>query len=210
MAGAMFKQLPSYFDQFCEDVVLIFIDFDYTLLFTSSDCFAVAAHSGQFCSYNDCKFHILFKLKEEFPNDFESVPFSYQKVDCLYATYKYFIHAETIIEIRGYLMEQLSKAVQYNRCRPFMDTNRPSLVKKRLLRKKRKFQRVKEGPKTNRKKSPISQISGAVELHRSQKQKEQLILQILNLKSTVETVETSRAQHQLSPSHVTNNFIFIL
>ena len=146
MASAMLERLPSYFDQFNDGCLLLFSDAeDYRLLAVTDD-FAVSKHSGEFCRFQNCKLHILiYKSNHEDASEFilnslSHLTFTYYNVDALYGMYKYFISSESFITSQGELMDNLRNAVRYNRCHPHMEI-RPSVLKKRLSRKKRKLHR---------------------------------------------------------------------
>ncbi len=64
--------------------------------------------------------------------------FTYFTVDAWYGMVRYFISGDHFILCQGQVMESLQSAVRYNRFHPHMDS-RPSVLKKRLLRKKTKF-----------------------------------------------------------------------
>ena len=145
MAGAMLQKLPSHFDQFNENFLLIFDDSGDYAQYVMTKQFAVAKHTGEFCRFQNCKYHILLyndssggldtllKLVSQFT-------FTYYEVDSLYGMFKYYITCESEIESQGQLLQELKDAVRYNRLYPHMET-RPSILRKRLLRKKRKLHR---------------------------------------------------------------------
>lgn len=144
MAGAMMNYLPSYFDSFNEFSLLIFSDTDNYQQFTTTleVEYTVSKHTSDFCTLRNCKYHILLysttKIVDYMASHLSQITFMYYMIDALYGTYKYFIAGESIVTSEGALMTQLRNAVKYNRFHPHMEV-RPSVLKKRLIRKKRRL-----------------------------------------------------------------------
>ena len=142
MAGAMFERLPSYFDQFNDQSLLIFTSSDTHNQFLVTDSFAVSKHTDEMCQSRTCQYHILLHTTDGIENfilkKLSQLSFNYSTVDALYGMFKYYISGDQLIACQGQVMESLQSAVRYNRFHPHMDS-RPSVLKKRLLRKKTKF-----------------------------------------------------------------------
>lgn len=143
MAAAMFHQLPGYFSTFDDQCLFIFAETDDFTQFLVCECFAVSEHCGDFCKYDKCKFHILL-FGEHLHGillKLSHISYKYHFVDATYAYFKLFIMNGKHVQSKGDLMNKLQHAVRYNRIHPHMDI-RPSVLRKRLARKIRKFHRV--------------------------------------------------------------------
>ena len=142
MAGAVTSLLPSYFDKFNNHCILIFTDSDNYQQFTVSGTYAVSNHNGVFCRFQNCKHHILLysEVIDTVVKSLASLTFFQMTVDSLYGIYKHFIAQENFITSEGELMQDIQKALKYNRCHPYMD-QRPSVLRKKLIRKTRRLHR---------------------------------------------------------------------
>lgn len=139
MAGIMLNMMPKYFDQYNEKCLLVFAKSNY-LQYLVTSTFSVAKHSSMFCQFPNCEYHILLESSGSM-NDIlcklSLLQFSYIAVDSLYYVFKFFIHAEGLLISNGKSVEFLREAVIYNRTHQYME-NRPSVIRKQLLRKKLK------------------------------------------------------------------------
>ena len=152
MAGAVTELLPIHFDQFNNKCLLVFTESDDYKKFLFTNEYAISKHSGVFCQFSNCKYHILLYSPESADaeiilNSLASITFTYINVDSLYGLYKHFIFLETLIYEQGLLMQKLQSAVRYNRKHPYMDPQ-PSVLKKRILRKRRRIHRREINTKT--------------------------------------------------------------
>ena len=104
------------------------------------DEYAVANHSDSSCKLQSCKFHILLydcnhsKLR---PENINLIDFFYQQVDCPFTNYLHYF--SNLIQQDGLLFTNLRKATSFHIALNFTALKRPSVAKKRLLRKRFKF-----------------------------------------------------------------------
>ena len=105
-----------------------------------SDSYAVASHRRdnpyELCTLEYCKYHVLL-YGSPISSVWEKLKlhkFRYQLADDVYAYYKFFVMHEQYIDRRGYIMDELTQALRYNRCMPNAE-HRPSIWRKRIARK---------------------------------------------------------------------------
>ena len=133
--------LPSHFEKYNDRALFIFSDASDYQSFLVTDQYAVSKHSTDFCKFANCKYHIMLYSSNLDSGDsiikkyLKHLTFTYFEVDAFYGLYKYFIVGESFILLHGDIMEAIQKAARYNRFHPHMEL-RPSILKKRLLRKK--------------------------------------------------------------------------
>ena len=129
----MLLKSPLHFDQFNKECLFISTDISY-LKFLITPTFLVAEHDSSFCFSQNCKFHILLHSETPFMEKLADLQFSFLNVDSLYFLFKFYFSKDKIILSKGLLVEMLTDAVKYNNNHKFME-QRPSVAKKRLLRK---------------------------------------------------------------------------
>lgn len=127
----MLQKQPSHFNKFNQDCLFITTDQNY-LPFLVTEEFVVAEHNS-FCTSQNCKYHILLYSESPYMEKLTNLLFSFLKVDTLYFTFKFYF-AENIIISKGVMVQTISDAVRYNKVHKYME-HRPSIIKKRLLRK---------------------------------------------------------------------------
>ena len=134
MAGAVLKRSPEYFDKFNVHCLLICTFEDYQQ-YLVTDTFAVATHVGKCCQLIECKHHILLYSQSPLWKNLAGLNFRYKRVDNLYYIFKYYIQWEDRLLTKGWLINDIDIAIKYNKKHVYME-NRPSVVKKRISRKK--------------------------------------------------------------------------
>ena len=139
MAGRMFDFQPDFFTKYDEGCLFIFAESENYSEYLVTEQFAIARHCGVQCKYERCKYHVMLYSNslEDTWKILKEKTFKYHIVDATYAYYKFYILNGSMIESTGDIMDSLYKAVMYNRTHPSLDT-RPSVLRKRLHRKKRK------------------------------------------------------------------------
>lgn len=153
MAAVMCQVLPSYYSDFCEKSIFISIPSNQYHHFLITPFYCVATHCDDNCLAVSCKFHILLIGDEILPK-LENFRFTYQSVDCLYSVYKYRFH-DTLKVKKGPVFVQLSHAVEFNKDNKGL-IRVPSVMRKRLLRKKFKKQTLRCNEKTQSTQTPNS------------------------------------------------------
>ena len=109
--------------------------------------FMLASHQKTNCTLRDCMFHVLIIDDQLFHNFSKNIPlreFYYQSVDCLFTVSLNYFRA--ISNSQGDTIQDLCKAADFHRSLPYKVLKRPSVEKKRLLRKRFKFFRSKVLP----------------------------------------------------------------
>ena len=109
--------------------------------------FMLAPHQKTNCTMTDCRFHVLSiddQFFHNFPKNNLLREFYYQSVDCLLTvSLNYF---RVFSNSQGDTIQDLCKAADFHRSLPNKVLKRPSVEKKRLLRKRFKFFRSKVLP----------------------------------------------------------------
>ena len=99
--------------------------------------YCVAAHDPAFWRLKNCKFHLLLIADKDL-NDLlvklDRVCFTYQHVECFYTLFE-FKFSGNFLEKIGELFDSGERVVLFNKVNKGVD-KMPSIVKKRLLRKK--------------------------------------------------------------------------
>ena len=110
--------------------------------------YCIARHDDKLCFPANCSYHIiLIGNNKELLQKLDAFCFNYQHADCLYTLFKYRLRGKIVLN-SGRLFDNLQRAVHFNQQNRGLDRV-PSIVKKRLLRKKFKkhllssFQRTK-------------------------------------------------------------------
>ena len=99
--------------------------------------FAVSEHRADFCKIPNCQYYLLNQNESidlASPNLDMNGAFSYQSVDCLFKTFKYYFPC--IKNIQGFMFQKLLSAIDFKRSLRFPVLTNLSFTKKRLLRKK--------------------------------------------------------------------------
>ena len=137
MAAVMMQVVPSFYSVHSTKSVHICAN-TYEKYLVSDD-YCVAQHENSMCTVPNCKYHILLiaeKDKNDLMQKLDTFCFTYQLVDCLYTLFKYRFDGK-IVTKNGQVFDNIERAVRFNQ--PHKTVERmPSIVKKRLLRKKYK------------------------------------------------------------------------
>ena len=167
MAAIMLQTIPSFYAKFSEKSLFISAPSYEKYIVCKNYC--IAHHNENTCFLPACKYHIvLLGSVQELLKKLDTFCFTYQHVDCLYTFFKYRLSGQVIAK-KGQKFDNVQRAVDFNHRNKGMD-RMPSIVKKRLLRKKRKkhffssFQRTK-----------TTQTNGAVFAERIEKVKKSKI-----------------------------------
>ena len=127
--------------------------------------YCVAHYNKKTCFLPACKNHIvLFGNFQELLKKLDTFCFTYQYVDCLYTLFKYRFSGKVIAK-SGQVFDNVQRAVHFNHRNKGVD-RRPSIAKKRLLRKKYKKHLFSSFQKTK-----TTQTSGSVFAERIEKVK---------------------------------------
>ena len=118
--------------------------------------YCIAGHDENMCFLRICSYHIiLIGNIKELLQKLDAFCFNYQHVDCLYTLFKYRFSDKNVIK-SGQIFGNLQGAVHFNKENRGVD-RKPSIAKKRLLRKKYKKHLLSSFQKTK-----STQTSGSV------------------------------------------------
>ena len=135
MAAIMLQTIPSFYTKLSEKSLFISVN-TYEKYIVCKD-YCIAHHDEKTCFLPSCKYHILLLGNvEELLKKLDTFCFTYQHVDCLYTLFKYRFSGKVIAK-RGQVFDNVQRAVDFNQRNKGLD-RKPSLAKKRLLRKKTK------------------------------------------------------------------------
>ena len=134
MAAAVCQALPSFFSEYCQKSLFNSVSSEFYEKHIVTNNFCVSTHNT-YCSLKNCKFHILLNCSsfDQILQRLGNFHFTYQIIDCLYTLYKYRFYSNVISSIRE-VFNQLDRAVHHNLNWKGAE-KKPSVVKKRLLRK---------------------------------------------------------------------------
>ena len=154
MAAVMLQVIPSFYTNFSKNG--LFVSANTYEKFIVSKEYCIARHDDKMCFLPNCRCHIsLIGNIKELLQKLDAFCFNYQHVDCLYTLFKYRVTGKIVIE-SGKIFDNLQRAVRFNQQNRGVQ-RKPSIAKKRLLRKKSKkhllssFQKIK-----------LTQTSGSV------------------------------------------------
>ena len=136
---------PNFYSQLSKFSVFLSLSFEPNCdSFEDFNEFMLAPHQKTNCTLTDCMFHVLIiddQLFHNFPKNIPLREFYYQSVDCLLTvSLNYF---RVISNSQGDTIQDLCKAADFHRSLTYKVLKRPSVKKKRLLRKRFKFFRSK-------------------------------------------------------------------
>ena len=158
MACGSLDLFPSFFEKYNKNAFLICLPkFPSSLQFLKQ--FAVSEHRADFCKVPNCQYHLLIHdgSTDLFSFNIDlNCDFSYQSVDCLFTTFKYYFPC--ITQIKGFVFQKLLSAIDFHRSLKYPVLTNLSFTKKRLLRKKFRTKR------TFSKKS-VHSLSGTAQTH---------------------------------------------
>ena len=127
--------------------------------------YCIAHHNDNTCFLPACKYHIvLLGNVQELLKNLDTFCFTNQHVDCLYTLFKYRFSGKVIAK-SGQVFDNAQRAVDFNHRNKGGD-RKPSIAKKRLLRKKYNKQLFSLFQKTK-----TTQTSGSVFTERNERVK---------------------------------------
>ena len=141
MACGTSQHFPEYYFKFKDNTIFISSStFPSSELLNLGEQHAIASHSKSECKIENCSFHLLLfgttleLERSNFPPKLLPISFQYQGVDCLFTIfYNYF---QSVIKLSGSIFLDLQAAVDFHRSFPKPIIRRPSIARKRLLRKR--------------------------------------------------------------------------
>ena len=140
MAGNVTLALPSTYAKFSVNSLLVLTKDNDPSNYLITEQYAVAEHNDA-CSLEKCKYHILLYCQQRGQDQLllqlKGYSFRYIMVDDLYSFYRFYVHG-TLKTLHGTLMEDLKWAVGFSKRFPSC-VSRPSILKKRVCRKKSKL-----------------------------------------------------------------------
>ena len=135
MAAIMSQTILSFYAKISEQSLSIFATTYEKYIVCEGYC--IAHHNEKTCFLPACKYHIVLLGKvQELLKKFDTFYFTYQHVDWLYIFFKYRF-SEKVIAKSGQVFDNVQRAVDFNHRIKGVD-RKPSIAKKRLLRKKYK------------------------------------------------------------------------
>ena len=141
MACGHSELFPPFFLTFSDRCVLLCTGLKPSPIFLERfEQFSLSSHSSSSCKNKNCNFHTLLYDRSNSifsPEKFDLIEFRYQTVDCLFTAYHYYFR--NVLKQSGQLFQKLTEASEFHRSLPFIALKRPSVAKKRLLRKRFKF-----------------------------------------------------------------------
>ena len=163
MAAIMLQSIPSFYTKFSEKSLFISAN-TYEIYIICKD-YCVTHHDDKTCFLPSCKYHIiLLGNVEELLRKLDTFCFTYQHVDCLHTLFKYRLGGKVVAK-SGQVFDNVQRAIDFNQRNKGVD-RRPSLAKKRFLRKKYKKHLFSSFQKTK-----TTQTSGSVFAERIEKVK---------------------------------------
>ena len=154
MAAVMLQVIPSFYTNYSKDS--LFISANTYEKFIVSKEYCIARHDDKMCFLPNSRYHIILKGNIlELLLKLVAFCFNYQHVDCLYTFFKYRFIGKIVIK-SGQAFDILHKAVHFNQQNTGVE-RKPSIAKKRLLRKKYKKNLLSSMQKTK-----STQTSGSV------------------------------------------------
>ena len=135
MAAIMLQTIPSFYAKISEKC-LINSATTYEKYILCED-YCIAHHNEKTCFLPVCKYHIVLPGNvQELLKKLDTICFTYQHVDCLYTLFKYRFSGKVFAK-SGQVFDNVQRAVDFNHRNKGVD-RKPSIAKKRLLRKKYK------------------------------------------------------------------------
>ena len=135
MACVSLDPFPSFFEKYNKNSFLLCLANFFSTLQVFQQ-FAVSEHRVGFCKVPKCQYHLLIDDESTDLSSFNIVlncDFSYQRVDCVFNTFKYYFHC--ITQIKCLQNWKLLSAFASHRFFRFPVLTTLSFTKKRLLRK---------------------------------------------------------------------------
>ena len=154
MVAVMLQVILGFFTNYSKNCLFISANTYEKFIVSKEYCFA--GHNDKMCFLPNCKNHIILLGNiKELLQKLDAFCFNYQHVDCLYTLFKYHFNGKIVIK-SGQLFDYLQRAVHSNQQNRGVE-RKPSIAKKRLLRKKYKKRLLSSFQKTK-----STQTSGSV------------------------------------------------
>ena len=146
--------IPSFYTNYSKNSLFIFAN-TYEKYIVSKE-YCIARHDDEMCFLPNCRYHIfLIGNIKELLQKLDAFCFNYPHVDCLYTLFKYHFSGKIVLK-SGQLFDNLQRAVHFNQQNRGVD-RKPSIAKKRLLRRKYKKHLLSSFQQTK-----LTQTSGSV------------------------------------------------
>ena len=130
MAAIMIQTIPSFYTKISEKRLFICAN-TYEKHIVCKD-YCIANHHDRTCSLPACKNHIiLLGNVEELLKKLDTICFTYQRVHCLYTSFKYRFSGKVIAK-SGQVFDNVQRAVDFNHRNKGVD-RMPSIAKKRQV-----------------------------------------------------------------------------
>ena len=141
---------PPYFDRFNTNSILMLVNHipsEHPL--SSVNQYVISAHSESICSAKYCNFHILVVQADDVDTTELLASFQhkilYQPVDCLFTCFSHYFNK--ILKSKGDIIDKLREACSFHQNLKYPILSRPSVARKRLLRKR--FKQYPKGSRNN-------------------------------------------------------------
>ena len=133
MAAVILQTIPSFYTKISEKSLFISAS-TYEKYIVCKD-YCIAHHDDKTRFLPACKYHIILLGNiDELLKKLDTICFTYQHVDCLYTLFKYRFSGKVFAR-SGQVFDNVQRAVDFNQ-RSKGVGRKPSIAKKRLLRKK--------------------------------------------------------------------------
>ena len=133
MAAIMLQTIPRFYAKISEKSLFISVKTYEKYIVCKNYC--IAHQDDKTCSLPACFYHIILLGEiEELLHKLDTFCFTYQHVDCLYTLFKYRFSGKVIAK-SGNVFDNVQRAIFFNQRNRGVD-KKPSIAKKRLLRKK--------------------------------------------------------------------------
>ena len=172
MATIMLQLIPSFYTNCSKNSLFISAN-TYEKYIVSKEYF-IARHDDKMCFPANCRYHIiLIGNIKDLLQKMDAFSFNYQHVDCLYTLFKQRFSDKIVLK-SGQLFDKLRRAVHFNQQNRGVDRT-PSIVKKRLLRKKFKKHLLSSFQKTKSTQTSGSVLADRIEQVKKTKFEKELI-----------------------------------
>ena len=133
----MCQFLLSFYLDYCIKSLFISVFSNFYEKYKITRDFCVSTHNS-LCSLENCKFHLVLigKFLSQILQRLYKNVYIYEEIDCLYTLFQHVFYS-SFVTSSGEIFIQLSRAVQHN-LRWKGAEKKPSIAKKRLIRKKLK------------------------------------------------------------------------
>ena len=174
MAAVMLQVTPGFYTNYSKNSLFI-SETTYEKFIVSKE-YCIAGHDDKMCFLPNCRYHIVLMGNiKELLQKLNAFCFNYQHVECLYTLFKYRFNGKIVIK-SGQLFDYLQRAVHFKQQNRGVE-RKPSIAKKRLLRKKYKKHLLSSIQKTK-----STQTSGSVFADRiEQVKKTQFELELIKI-----------------------------